>query len=121
MLLVDSGIWIDHFRKTDDGLQRALLSTEVLGHPFVTGEIAMGSLRDRASVIESLRHLPQAHVAQDEEVLELVERRRLFSLGLGWIDAHLLAATLLSRDARLWTRDRRLREAAEHLDIVAPD
>ena len=120
MLLVDSGLWIDHFRKTDLALERALLANEVLGHPFVTGEIAMGSLKDRFSVIESLRHLPQARMAEDEEVLQLVERRRLFSLGLGWTDAHLLAATLLSRDAHLWTRDRRLREAAQHLNISAP-
>src|SRR3954464_4035882 len=98
MLLVDSGIWIDHLRSSDPALERALLSNEVLGHPFVTGEIAMGSLKQRQAVIESLQHLPQARVAQDDEVLALVERRSLFSGGLGWIGAHLLAATLLSRD-----------------------
>ena len=118
MLLVDSGIWIDHLREADPAVEQALLAGEVLGHPFVTGEIAMGSLKDRGAVIESLQHLAQAQLASDEEVLALVEQRRLFSLGLGWIDAHLLASTLLTRDARLWTRDRRLREAAERLAVA---
>jgi predicted nucleic acid-binding protein len=119
IFLVDSSVWIDHFRKMDPALERALVAGDVLGHPFVTGEIAMGSLEDRQAVIESLQHLPQAQIAEDEEVLGLVEGRRLFSLGLGWIDAHLLASTLLTRDARLWTRDRRLRAAAQELDVAA--
>ena len=120
MLLVDSGLWSDHFRRGEPALERALLAGEVLGHPFVTGEIAMGSLKDRPSVIEALQHLPQAQMAGDEEVLALIERQSLFSLGLGWIDAHLLASALLARDARLWSRDRRLREAAGRLDVAAP-
>lgn len=119
MLLVDSGIWIDHLRQTVPDLERALLAANVLGHPFVTGEIAMGSLKNRETVIDALSRLPQAETATDEDVLALVERRRLFSLGLGWIDAHLLASALLTRDARLWTEDRRLRDAAERLGIAA--
>lgn len=116
--LVDSGIWIDHLRRDDAGLRGELMAGRVLGHPFVTGEIAMGSIRDRAAVLALLAQLPQAGKARDGEVLDLVERRGLFSLGLGWVDAHLLASTLLAPPARLWTRDRRLRAAAERLGIA---
>jgi predicted nucleic acid-binding protein len=118
LLLVDSNVWIGHIGSAVSGLEQALLAGDVLGHPFVTGEVAMGSLRDRALVIRLLRTLPQAEKAKDDEVLELVERERLFSLGLGWVDAHLLAATLLTPETRLWTRDRRLHAAAERLGVA---
>jgi predicted nucleic acid-binding protein len=118
LLLVDSGIWIDHMRKNDADLHEALMAERILSHPFVTGEIAMGSLKDRHDVLDLLARLPQADQARDEEVLDLVEQRRLFSLGLGWVDAHLLASTLLTADAGLWTRDRRLREAAARLGVA---
>jgi predicted nucleic acid-binding protein len=117
LLLVDSGVWIDHLRRADPDLQRALEAGRVLGHSLVTGEIAVGSLADRAGTIGLLQRLPQAVRADDGEVLDLVERRTLYSLGLGFVDAHLLASCLLTPDARLWTRDRRLREAAERLDV----
>jgi predicted nucleic acid-binding protein len=116
--LVDSGIWIDHLRSGDPDLHAALMAGRILGHPFVTGEIAMGSLKDRAEVLDRLKRLPQTGKARDKEVLDLVERRSLFGLGLGWVDAHLLASTLLTPDARLWTRDRRLHEAAERLGVA---
>jgi len=119
LLLVDSGIWIDHLRRADPGLQRAFDARGLLGHPLVTGEIAMGSLADRRSVLGLLQDLPQAVRAEDGEVLALVERRRLFSIGLGFIDAHLLASCLLTPGTRLWTRDRRLREAAARLGVAA--
>jgi predicted nucleic acid-binding protein len=118
LLLVDSGIWIDHLRKSDAKLYDALMEERILGHPFVTGEIAMGSLKDRATTLGMLGRLPQAQRARDAEVFELVERGTLFSLGLGWVDAHLLASALLTPDAGLWTRDRRLREAAERLGVA---
>jgi predicted nucleic acid-binding protein len=118
LLLVDSGVWIDHLREADPALARLLRAGQVLGHPFVTGEIAMGSLKDREMVIEALRCLPQAREARGEEVLELVERRLLFSRGLGWIDAHLIASALLTADARIWTRDRRLHDAATLLGVA---
>ena len=117
-LLVDSGIWIDHWRRNDTDLHDALMEERVLGHPFVTGEIAMGSLNDRHDVLYLLTRLPQAEQARDEEVFELVEQRRLFSLGLGWVDAHLLASALLTPETKLWTRDRRLREAATRLGVA---
>lgn len=118
MLLVDSGVWIDHLRKADPDLKAAFETRSLLGHPLVTGEIAMGSLADRGAVLALLRQLPQAVRAEDSEVLALVEERRLFSLGLGFVDAHLLASCLLTPATRLWTRDRRLRAAAERLGLA---
>jgi predicted nucleic acid-binding protein len=118
LLLVDSGVWIDHLRHADPGLRRAYDDRSLLGHPLVVGEIAMGSLADRRSVLGLLRDLPQAVRAEDAEVLDLVEQRRLFSQGLGFVDAHLLASCLLTPGGRLWTRDRRLGEAAERLGVA---
>ncbi|WP_353203724.1 type II toxin-antitoxin system VapC family toxin, partial [Sphingomonas sp.] len=115
MLLVDTGIWIDHLRSGDAVLGRVLLAGNVLGHPMVTGELAMGSLADRIGFLTLLQRLPQAVRVSDAEVLALVERGTLFSRGLGFVDAHLLAATLLTPDARLWTRDKRLADAAAEL------
>lgn len=119
LLLADTGVWIDHLRGARHDLRPALLAGRVLGHALVTGEIAMGSLGDRAGILGLLGHLPQATRADDAEVLYLAERRRLFSLGLGFVDAHLLASTLLTPETRLWTRDRRLHEAAERLGVAA--
>jgi predicted nucleic acid-binding protein len=116
--LVDSGIWIDHLRNGDADLRAALMAERILVHPFVTGEIAMGSLKDRADVLDRLSRLPQAGKARDAEVFALAEREALFSLGLGWVDAHLLASALLMPDAGLWTRDRQLHEAAERLGVA---
>lgn len=119
MRLVDSAVWIDHLRRADADLQRQLDVRGVVGHPLVTGEIAMGSLADRQAVLKLLQQLPQAVRAEDSEILKLVEERRLFSLGLGFVDAHLLASCLLTPNTRLWTRDRRLHEAAERLGVAA--
>ena len=92
----------------------------MLVHPAVLGEIAMGSLHRRDVVLRAMADLPRAGVASDEEVMGFVERYRLFGQGIGWTDAHLLAATRLSADALLWTRDRRLRAAARRLGLAAP-
>ena len=92
---------------------------EVAAHPAVIGEIAMGSLRQRGLFLGALANLPRVEVATDSEVLGFVERHQLFGTGIGWIDAHLLASVRLSADALLWTRDRRLRAAAERLGLAA--
>lgn len=117
-LLADSSVWIDHIRRSNPALAAALRERRVLTHPFVIGELAMGSIKDRAAVLAALRALRRAVRAEDEEVLTLIERHRLFGTGIGLIDAHLLAATLLTPDTRLWTRDRRLGAAAERLAIA---
>ncbi len=90
---------------------------QVLIHPFVIGELALGSLRQRVPVLRALGHLPRAAVADEMEVLHFIERHALFGLGIGYVDAHLLAAIRLTPDARIWTRDRRLLAAAERLNV----
>lgn len=100
-------------------LAHLLNSRQVLGHPFVTGELALGNLRERDLVLSALRELPQATVASDDEVLYFVNRRALFGCDIGYIDAHLLAAVQLSAGAKLWTRDKRLQAAAAQLGLAA--
>lgn len=85
----------------------------LLCHPFVIGELALGSLRDRTEVLTFLVAQRQAAVATHDEVMTMIEQHGLFSMGVGYTDAHLLASMLLERGAVLWTRDKRLRAAAE--------
>ena len=117
MILVDTSIWIDHLRNKDGPLSDLLYRGEVLSHSFVTGELAMGSLGNRATLITDLTDLPQAMVASHDEVLEFIDSRRLFGLGLSFVDAHLLASTQLTPETQLWTRDKRLHEAAIRLSL----
>jgi predicted nucleic acid-binding protein len=117
-LLADSSIWIDHIRQPNELLAGALRARAILLHPLVIGEIAMSSIASRSAVLASLTAPPTAVRADDFEVLDFVGRHRLFGTGLGLIDAHLLASALLTPGAGLWTRDRRLREAAERLGIA---
>ena len=119
MLLPDTSVWIDHIRKPDPVLLRALADDQLVMHRFVIGEVALGSLKNRADIIADMYDLHRAEIADHEEVMTLVERHALFGRGIGWVDAHLLAATLLTPGARLWTRDRRLREAAMDLGVAA--
>lgn len=115
MILVDTSVWVDHFRRGDALLARMLDSAGVLTHPFVIGEIACGTLRDRGTTLQLLQDLPAAPVADGNEVLAFIERRRLHGKGIGYVDAHLLACVALTAGAVLWTRDKALRSAAEAL------
>ncbi len=119
MILVDASVWIDHLRSNDERLTALLDGDEVLGHPFIMGELALGHLRQRDIVLRALRRLPQATVASDQEVLRLIDRQPLFGRGIGYVDAHLLAAVRLTADTRLWTRDRRLQTVAAELGLAA--
>jgi len=119
LILADSSIWIDHFRSQDEILASLLEQERVLAHPFVIGEIALGNLRQRSVVLKALHQLPEAVVARDAEVLTLIENSALSGLGIGYVDAHLLAAVRLTDEARLWTRDKRLAAAAARLDLAA--
>jgi predicted nucleic acid-binding protein len=118
MILVDTSVWIDHLRRGDARLLLALEAGEVLTHPFVIGELACGNLRNRGEILDLLAHLPAAPAAADAEVLGFIERRKLMGRGMGYVDAHLLAATALARPARLWTRDRRLAGIATSLGLA---
>lgn len=117
MILVDTSVWVDHLRRGNLRLAEHLRLGEVLTHPFVIGEIACDSLRRRDLILESLRELPFAIVAQDDEVYRLLEEKRLWGKGIGWIDVHLIASVLLTR-SRLWTVDRKLANVASGLHIA---
>ena len=118
MILIDTSVWIDHLRSGDWALMQLLNRGQVLTHPFVIGELALGNLRQRQVIRDTLVDLPRASVASDEEVLGFIGQDTLFESGVGYIDAHLLAATRLTADATLWTRDKRLRAAADRLGLA---
>lgn len=117
MTLVDTSVWVDHLRRGNAKLRSLLEEGAALVHPFVVGELACGNLKNRAEILQLLALLPEARVADHAEVLSLVERRRLHGLGIGWLDAHLLASAILSA-APLWTLDRRLGDVASSLKIA---
>ena len=112
MILVDTSVWVDHLRRGDPGLIALLERAAVVMHPFVVGEIACGSLKDRQSLLELLHDLPGAVIATDNEAMQFIERHRLYGKGIGYIDVHLLASVALTEGAQLWTRDQRLRQVA---------
>lgn len=118
MILADTSVWVDHLRRGSALLATLLERQEILTHPFVTGELACGNLRNRAEILDLLRALPAATAATDDEVLAFLESRRLMGKGIGWVDVHLLAATALTDGALLWTRDRRLGVIAGELDLA---
>lgn len=120
MILVDTSVWIDHFRTRSPSLSATLDLGEVLTHPFVIGELACGVLRQRGKVLDLLADLSQATVASHEEVLHFIEERRLMGKGIGYIDAHLLAAVSLTEGAALWTHDKRLAAVAADLRLGLP-
>ena len=119
MILADTSVWIDHLRIGNNALRDFLGRGRVLGHPFVTGELALGNLKQRDIVLGALRRLPQAIVASHEEMLRLIEYQPLHGFGIGYVDAHLLAAVRLTAGAKLWTWDRRLRTVATQLGLAA--
>ena len=113
MILVDTSVWVDHLRRGDPGLVDLLERSAVLMHPFVVGEIACGSLRDRESILELLQDLPAAVVATPDEVLKFIASHALHGKGIGYVDAHLLASAALTPGIQLWTRDTKLRRIAD--------
>lgn len=119
MILVDTSVWIEHFRSRQSPLASLLNSEWVLVHPFVVGELACGSPPKRTETLELLRALPSAAVATENEVLQMIESRRLMGRGIGYIDAHLLAAAIIDR-ALLWTFDATLHRIAVELGVAKP-
>ena len=119
MILADTSIWIDHFRSADAELKKALNLGQVVIHPWIIAELALGSLRDRAKTLATLDLLPQVSVAQTSELRMMIEARGLYNLGIGLIDAHLIASAFLNPATLLWTRDKHLRRVAESFRIHA--
>lgn len=121
MILVDTPIWIDHFRSGDATLGRLLGNDAVLAHPWVTGELALGNLGQREEVIGLMQGLPQATLASDDEVMRLIAQEELYGAGIGYVDAQLLAAARLTPDTRLWTKDERLSAVTARLGLGSED
>ena len=118
MIIVDTSIWIDQLYAPDAQFAELLYRQIVVIHPYVIGEILLGSLRDRVAVRTQLLALDQAPVAEPREILNLIESTTLYGSGIGYVDAHLLASALLLLGGRVLTRDRRLHAAAERLGIA---
>ena len=121
MILVDTSVWVDHLRQGDAALAGLLNAGRVLAHPFVTGELALGSLGQRAVVLGALEALPQAPLATHLEIMRFIDTHALYNLGVGYVDAHLLAATRLTPGASLWTRDKRLAAVATRLNLATTE
>ena len=119
MILADTSIWIDHFRSGNKEMRKHLDQGQIVIHPFIIAELALGSLRERAKTLALLDLLPQVRMPQLAEVRRMIEARRLYSLGIGLTDAHLIASVFINSPALLWTRDKPLRKVAEALGIHA--
>jgi len=123
LILADTSVWIDHLRSgkrfANNEMHKRLEQSEIVIHPFIVAELALGSLKDRAETLALLDLLPQVQVAQLGEVRAMIETRRLYSLGVGLIDAHLIASVFLTPSTLLWTKDKQLRNVAHALDIHA--
>jgi len=118
VVLVDTSVWIEHFARSAPALVEELRNEQVCSHPFVIGELALSSMKRRVEIIELMARLPRARVATDAEVLTFVSSFSLHGRGIGWVDAHLLAAARLS-GSELWTSDRKLLAAATHARVQA--
>jgi predicted nucleic acid-binding protein len=119
LILADTSIWIDHLRSGNQEMRQHLIQGRIVIHPYIIAELALGSLQDRAKTLALLDLLPQLRVAQMSEVRLMIEARRLYSLEIGLTDAHLIASVFINPSTLLWTRDKRLRKAAEGLGIYA--
>lgn len=117
MVLVDTSVWVDHFRGTNDCLVGLLNNGEAVCHPFIIGELGCGNLKNRREVISLMETLPTAYPVEHEEALFFIETHNLMGKGLGYMDIHLLAAALLS-GVSLWTLDKKLEKAAEALNCA---
>jgi predicted nucleic acid-binding protein len=119
MILVDTSVWVDHFRRGEPALANLLAKSSVYSHPFVVGELALGGLRNRQKLLGYLRGLSQAPVVDSDAALRFIETNALSGCGIGYVDAHLLAAAD-SAGTLLWTRDQRLRSVSQALGLAAP-
>jgi predicted nucleic acid-binding protein len=113
-VLVDTSVWVDHLRTGDAHLAQLLEQNQVLCHPFVIGELACGRLINRLEILGSLQALPSAPTIEFNEFLYFVDQNKLYGVGIGFVDVHLLAAAILS-DAAFWTADKRLKKVAGEL------
>ena len=118
MILVDTSVWVDHFRNGNDRLIELLKEDQVAIHPFVIGELSLGSIRNKAEIMGLLAKLPTVLLAEHDEVLATVNRHKLAGTGIGWVDAHLIASALLG-NAKLMTGDKALQQAGKITGVIA--
>lgn len=114
MVLADTSVWISHLREGNAGLETLLDDGHVVCHPFIIGELACGNLKNRSEILSLLHALPVVTHAEHEEVMQFIDDYRLMGKGLGYIDVHLLASSILSKTP-LWTFDKRLQEVSVRL------
>ena len=117
MVLIDTVVWVDHFHSNDEHLSMLLENEQIVMHPMVIGELAMGNLANRQRTLEDYAKLPEITVATHVEVLFFIEHHQLMGTGISYVDANLLASVIAYGDTKLWTRDRRLNEAATKFDV----
>ena len=117
MVLVDTSIWISHFRGSNSHLKKLLMDESVACHPFIIGELACGNIKNRKEIISLLRALPQTLVAEHDEILAFIDQKKLMCVGIGLVDVHLLASSLLA-NVYLWTADRKLRTTVSKFNIL---
>jgi predicted nucleic acid-binding protein len=114
--LIDTSIWVGHFKHCNEHLVALLENDNVVCHPHVVMEVACGTPPNRRSIVSMLAELESAPLATSDELLELIERRSLYGRGCGLVDISLLASTLLSEKTLLWTADKRLETLATELN-----
>ena len=117
MVLVDTSIWVTHLRQGSRQLERLLMDAEVMCHPFIIGELACGNLRNRHEIISLLQSLPMASTIEFDEFLFFIDKHQLMGKGIGFVDIHLLASAQLA-GTTLWTADKRLKSAADRLELT---
>ena len=116
MILLDTSVWVDHFRFGLSHVHSLLEIGEVLCHPWIVGELACGHIRNRAEIISRLKRLPTAPSLSPEELFSFIEAWKLQGRGIGWVDVHLLASARL-HGIQLWTMDKNLKKAAYELEV----
>jgi predicted nucleic acid-binding protein len=116
MILVDTSVWIEHFRHGNIGLDTPLNEGQVVSHPFIIGELACGNIKNRSYILSLLNRLPSAHRAEHEEVMHFIDRHHLRGKGLGYVDVHLLASAMLTNSS-LWTFDKRLNSVSTKIGV----
>ncbi|HET9231517.1 MAG TPA: type II toxin-antitoxin system VapC family toxin [Vitreimonas sp.] len=119
MILVDTSVWVAHFRTAEPDLVALLSRNQVLVHPHVIAEIALGSVGNRSAVLHLLGNMPAAVTASHVEVMTFIDNHKLANTGVGYVDAALLASTALTSGATLWARDKNLRAAAVRSRLAA--
>jgi len=118
MILIDTSVWIDHFSRNNETLAHFLEEEQVLIHPLALGELAVGNLKNRKEILQLLAKLPIALVSTSEDVLYFIEKHGLMGRGLGIVDVHLLASTIITEATKVWTNDKRLHSHALDLGVA---